>query len=119
MYETFAHGRFEVAPENQDAFVEAWSEFASWVSQQPGAKTLRLVRDVRNAGRFLSFGQWGSADAVRDWKASPEFKERLGRVVKHANEFEPTELVSLATVTGGTVERHSPPAELQAIHAPG
>jgi heme-degrading monooxygenase HmoA len=52
------------------------------VSQQPGAETLRLVRDVRNASRFLSFGQWGSADAVRDWKASPEVKERLGRVVK-------------------------------------
>jgi hypothetical protein len=40
-------------------------------------------------------------------------------VVKQAKEFEPTELVTLVAVTGGRVERHSPPpAELEAIHAP-
>jgi hypothetical protein len=27
--------------------------------------------------------------------------------------------VALAKVTGGTVETHSPPAEIEAIHAPG
>jgi heme-degrading monooxygenase HmoA len=119
MYEIFTLGRFEVGPENEEPFVEAWSEFAAWTSQRSGAGTLRLVRDVRNAGRFLSFGQWDNADVVRDWKASPEFKERLGRVVKQAKEFEPTELVTLVAVTGGRVERHSPPpAELEAIHAP-
>ncbi|HYZ19185.1 MAG TPA: antibiotic biosynthesis monooxygenase family protein [Gaiellaceae bacterium] len=118
MYEIFTHGRFEVAPENEEAFVEAWSEFAAWVSQRPGAQTLRLVRDIRNPGRFVSFGQWDDADAVRDWKSSPEFKERIGRVVKQAKQFEPTELVTLVSVMGGTVERLSPPADLEAIHAP-
>src|SRR5215213_768444 len=118
MYEIFTLGRFEVAPENEEPFAEAWSEFAAWASQRPGAGTLRLVRDVRSAGRFFSFGQWDDADAVRDWKASADFKERLVRVVKQAKEFEPTELVTLVTVTGGTVERHSPPAEVEAIHAP-
>jgi heme-degrading monooxygenase HmoA len=119
MYEIFTTGRFEVDPENEPAFVDAWSEFASWASQRPGAQTLRLTRDVRNPGRFISFGQWDDADAIRDWKSSPEFKERIGRVVKQAKEFEPTELVTLVKVTGGTVEEHSPPAELEAIHAPG
>jgi heme-degrading monooxygenase HmoA len=118
MYEKFTHGRFEVEPSNEDAFVEAWSEFAAWVSQRPGAGTLRLVRDLRNSGRFVSLGQWDEADAIRAWKSSTEFKERLGRVVKHAAEFEPTELVTLVRVTGGKVEPLSPPAELEAIHAP-
>jgi heme-degrading monooxygenase HmoA len=72
-----------------------------------------------NPGRFVSFGQWDDADAVRGWKSSPEFKERLGRVVRQATEFEPTELVTLAKVMGGTVETHSPLAEIEAIHAPG
>jgi len=31
MYEIFTYGRFDVAPENEEAFVEAWSEFAAWV----------------------------------------------------------------------------------------
>jgi heme-degrading monooxygenase HmoA len=118
MFEIFTHGRFEVAPENEEPFVEAWSQFAAWTSQRPGAGTLRLVRDVRNAGRFLSLGQWDDAEAVRDWKASSDFKERLGPVIEQAREFEPTELVTLVTVTGGTVERQSPPADLEAIHAP-
>ena len=58
MYEIFTYGRFEVPSENEDAFVAKWSEFAAWVSTQPGAQTLRLARDTRNAGRFMSFGQW-------------------------------------------------------------
>ena len=55
---------------------------------------------------------------MRDWKTSPEFKERLGRVVRQAKEFEPTELVTVAKVTGGTLEEHAPPADIEAIHAP-
>jgi heme-degrading monooxygenase HmoA len=118
VYELFTYGRFEVEASNEGAFVDAWSEFATGASQSAGAGTLRLVRDVRNSGPFFSFGQWDDADAVRRWKSSPEFKERLGRVVKHATEFEPTELVTIAKVTGGTLEMHSPHADIEAIHAP-
>jgi heme-degrading monooxygenase HmoA len=118
MYEIFTHGRFEVEPGNEQAFVGAWSEFAAWASERPGAGTLRLVRDVRHEGRFVSFGQWDDAEAVRAWKSSAEFKERIGRVVKQAKEFEPTELVTLVKVTGGKVETLSPPAEIEPIHAP-
>lgn len=118
MSEMFTHGRFEVEPGNEEAFVEAWSEFAAWASERPGAGTLRLLRDVRNPGRFVSFGQGDDADAVRAWKSSADFKERLGRVVKNATEFEPTEHVTLVKVTGGTVEALSPPDEIEPIHAP-
>lgn len=118
MYEIFTHGSFEVEPGREKAFVEAWSEFATWVSEWPGARTLRLVRDVRNAGRFVSVGQWDDADAIRAWKNSAEFKERLGRVVSHAAAFEPTEHVTLVRVTGGTVEALAPPVEIEPIHAP-
>ena len=118
MYEIFTFGRFEVEPANEDAFVDAWTEFASWTSQKPGAKTIRLVRDVRNPGRFISFGQWDDAEAVRAWKSSAEFKERIGRLVKQATEFEPTELVTLFKASGGTAEALAPPDELEPIHAP-
>ena len=118
MYEVFTHGRFEVEPENEEAFVAAWSEFATWASERAGAGTLRLVRNVRNAGRFFSFGQWDDADAIRAWKSSAEFKERIGRVVRQAAEFEPTELVTIAKVAGGTVELLSPPGGIEPIHAP-
>ena len=118
MYEIFTYGLFEVPPENEEAFIAAWTEFAAWASARPGAQTLRLVRDVRNAGRFFSFGQWDDAEAVQAWKSSDEFKERLGRVVKQSSEFEPTELVVLKRVAGGHVDTPSPPPDLQPIHAP-
>ena len=118
MYEIFTNGRFEVEPENEQAFVKAWSELAAWISQRPGSRGVRLVRDLRNAGRFVSNGKWDDADAVRAFKSSPEFKERLGRVVRHAREFEPTEHVTLVKATAGTVETLAPPADLQPIHAP-
>jgi heme-degrading monooxygenase HmoA len=117
VYEIFTSGRFEVEPGHEEAFIDAWSEFAAWASERPGAGTLRLFRDVRSPVRFVSLGQWEDAEAVRAWKSSPEFKERIGRVVKQAKEFEPTEHVTLAKVTGGTVEILSPP-ELEPIHAP-
>ena len=117
-YEIFTYGRFEVEPANEQAFVDAWSEFAAWVSQSPGARTFRLVRDVRNPGRFFSFGEWDDAESIRAWKSSDEFKEGLGRVVRLAREFEPTEHVTLAKAAGGKVETLSPPAEIEAIHAP-
>jgi heme-degrading monooxygenase HmoA len=118
MYEIFTYGRFEIAPENRDAFVETWTEFASWASARPGAGTIRLFRDVRNPGRFISLGQWDSAEVVQDWKSSPEFKERLGRLVKLAEEFEPTEHVTLMSVADGSAQAHTPPEDLEAIHAP-
>jgi heme-degrading monooxygenase HmoA len=116
-YEIFTYGRFEVAPENEQAFVDAWSHFATWISERPGNRAVRLHRDVRNARRFVSVGQWDDADAVRAFKSEREFKERLATIVRHATEFEPTELVTVVKVTDGTVETLSPP-DLEPIHAP-
>jgi heme-degrading monooxygenase HmoA len=118
MYEIFTAGRFEVEPGNEDAFIDAWSEFAAWASERPGARTLRLFRDVRNPGRFVSLGRWEDADAIQAWKSSSEFKERIGRVVTQATDFEPTEHVTLVKVTDGTAERLSPPEGIEPIHSP-
>jgi heme-degrading monooxygenase HmoA len=76
------------------------------------------MRDVRNTGRLVSVGKWDNAEAVQDFKSTAEFKEQLGRVVKLAKDFEPTELVSLVKAADGTSERFSPPAGLEPIHAP-
>jgi heme-degrading monooxygenase HmoA len=118
MYEIFTCGRFEVEPENEDAFVDAWTEFATWISGRPGNRSVRLMRDLRNTGRLVSVGKWDNAEAVQAFKSTAEFKEQLGRVVKLATDFEPTELVTLVTAAEGTSERLSPPAGLEPIHAP-
>ena len=118
MYEIFTYGRFEVVPESEHAFIDAWAEFAAWISQRPGNRSVRLARDIRNVGRLVSVGKWDDAEAVRAFKSEPEFKERLDRIVKLAKDFEPTELVTLVKAGAGTSERLSPPDELEPIHAP-
>jgi heme-degrading monooxygenase HmoA len=118
MYEIYTCGNWDVEPANEEAFLAAWTEFASWASSQPGAGMLRLTRDVRKPGRFVSFGLWDDADAVRSFKGAPEFKDRIRPVVRLTTAFEPTELYTLVKVDDGTAEEVTPPAELEPIHTP-
>jgi len=39
-------------------------------------------------------------------------------MVRHTASFEPTEHVTLRKIIGGSVEVMSPPADIEAIHAP-
>jgi heme-degrading monooxygenase HmoA len=85
----------------EDAFVEAWAEFASWASGMPGAGTLRLARNLGDPQRFLSVVAWESSDTVRTLKGAPEFRERMGRVQKHVDTFASAELEVLTAFNAG------------------
>jgi heme-degrading monooxygenase HmoA len=101
MAELITTGTWRPKPGERDAFVAAWREFAGWASEMPGAGVLRLARDTSDAERFISFGVWESAAAAHDWKASPEFRERMARVQAHVATFEPSELDLIATADAG------------------
>jgi len=103
MDELYTTGTWQPYSGKQEAFVEAWAEFAVWTSSRPGAGTLSLTRDTREPGRFVSFGAWKTSQAVRDWKSSPEFRERMARVLEHVEEFHPTERALIATATQGAL----------------
>jgi len=103
MDELYTHGTWEPYPGKEEAFVEAWAEFAGWASSRPGAGALALTRDTREQGRFVSFGAWETSEAVRGWKGSQEFRERMAHVLEHVNEFHPTELALIATAKQGVV----------------
>lgn len=77
---------------SEDSFVEAWREFAEWARTRPGVGTLRLTRDLKTPGRYVSFADWESPETVAAWKSTAEFAEGLARVRSHVEEFEPTEL---------------------------
>ena len=46
----------------------------------------------------MSFGPWESFEAQQAWKDSPEFKERIGRVKQHTEEFTPSVLERVTAV---------------------
>ncbi len=101
MPDAYTMGSWRPFPGQEDDFIEAWTEFASWATGLPGSGLARLTRDLREPDRFWSFLDWESMEAVRNWKDSPEFKERMGRVQKHIDGFAPTELELVASRMSG------------------
>jgi heme-degrading monooxygenase HmoA len=97
----YTSGTWKPRPDREDAFLEAWKQFADWAARMPGAGQLRLTRDLHQEGRYVSFGDWASNDVVRGWKSSPEFKERMAQVLQHVDEFEAAELGLVATAEDG------------------
>ena len=98
MTEAFSSGTWTAKEGEDEAFVEAWTEFARWLSTMPGAGTARLTRDLGEPRRYLSFAPWESAEAMRAWKSDPEFRERIAAVQQHITEFTPSEYELVAEV---------------------
>lgn len=100
MADVYTTGSWKPFEGREAEFLEEWKEFMGWATSLPGAGVAVLARDVRDPGRFVSFAAWRDLEAVRAWKASPEFKPRMARVQEHVDEFAPTELEVVATVDG-------------------
>jgi monooxygenase len=102
MAELVTTGTWMVKPGQEVAFTEAWAAFAEWASSMPGARALRLGRDTGDPQRYVSYGPWADAVSVREWKGSPEFRARIGRVLQYVDDFRPAELDVVATAEDGT-----------------
>ena len=105
MTTVYTSGTWQPNRGSEQAFIEAWEHFAAWASSMPGAGSLRLVRDLKHPGRFQSVGDWQSIEQVRAWKSSPEFRERMAQVLQHVDEFQPAELMLIASAERGTADR--------------
>lgn len=91
MPETYTMGFWTAKVGEEDALASAWTEFAEWIKDQSGVQTLRLVRDLNEPAKFISFADWDGIDSIHAWKAMPEFKERIGRVKQHTDDFTASE----------------------------
>ena len=90
MAETYTSGTWLVKDGEDEAFVQAWTAFVEWASEMPGSGVFRLVRDLDQPQRYMSFAPWESFDAQRAWKEEPEFRERIMRVRQHCEDFQPS-----------------------------
>jgi heme-degrading monooxygenase HmoA len=87
MAETYTSGVWVVKPGEEEDFVAAWKEFVTTGTGMPGSGTFRLVRDVEQANRFMSFARWESFDAQEAWRQSPGFAETLECARSHCEDF--------------------------------
>ena len=97
MSEMYSTGVWRPKAGRDQEFISEWKAFADWACTMPGAGTLSLTRDTGDPGRYLSMGHWGSEDAMQAWTASPDFRERLGRVLQHVDGFDRAALQVMAT----------------------
>lgn len=103
MGDYYTSGSWKPNPGSEDAFVDAWAEFATWASGISGAGTLRLLKDVHQPNRYVSFGDWESADAATAWKQGPEFQEHLAQVLQHVEDFHSTDFEVVAKATAPAI----------------
>lgn len=92
---------------HETEFVDEWTRFTQHASTFAGATTLRLGRDLGDPSRYVSFAPWVDPDSAHEWKAQPDFGERIGRVLQHVDKFEPSELEVVAEVTAGATSSTS------------
>jgi heme-degrading monooxygenase HmoA len=85
----YAVGIWSVRPGNENAFVEAWMNFASWTLRMKGSRYGNLLQDLRNPSRFVSYGAWEDMESARAWRQQPEFNKSFDRFLELCDEITP------------------------------
>jgi len=89
MRRVYAGNEWVLKSGSEEAFIDVWREFASWGrSVVGGAGKTQLLRDPADPRRFLSVGDWESADALADVRARPEYGEFDRRLREHLDTAE-------------------------------
>ncbi|HLF68966.1 MAG TPA: antibiotic biosynthesis monooxygenase family protein [Gaiellaceae bacterium] len=72
----FTAGTWIVKSGKEEEFARRWQESADQLSLQYPGITFRLLRDVENPRRFVSFGgAWRNAEQVAAARSAPSFQE--------------------------------------------
>ena len=68
----------------------------SWTALQGLTASAKLLRDVDQPNRFVSFGPWEDIEHARRWRTLEGFQERIGRLQEVLGSFEPRTLEQVA-----------------------
>jgi heme-degrading monooxygenase HmoA len=88
-YPVYLVGVWTVRPGNEDEFIAAWKEFAALTSQSKGAVYGKLLRDMADPGRFVSFGPWENLESAQAWRRQPEFRKAFDRFMELCDQVTP------------------------------
>lgn len=67
--------KFDVAPEDAEQLVAAWSADAAIMKQQPGYISTQLHRGIAGSGVFLNYAVWESVELYKKAWSNPEFAQ--------------------------------------------
>jgi len=69
--------KFNVAPGDVQALLDAWADDAAWMKQQSGYICTQLHRGIAGSTTFINIAVWESAHALGQAFGSPEFQARI------------------------------------------
>lgn len=68
---------FTLAPDDEQAFLDAWSADAAYMKARPGFISAQLHRAVGDSPAYLNTATWESVKLFRDAFSDPAFREGL------------------------------------------
>ncbi len=69
---------FVVPPEEAEKLLDAWTNDAAMMKEQPGFISTQLHRGIAGSGTFLNYAVWQSTAHFRTAFSNPEFQAKLG-----------------------------------------
>lgn len=92
--------RWYVSPGQEDAFVAAWNELATFfLSLKEPPRWGTLLRSVEDPRLFYSFGPWPSMETIAAMRAHPDTPAAIGKLTALCEEAHPG--TYLVTATAG------------------
>jgi heme-degrading monooxygenase HmoA len=105
----YSYGVWVVKAGFEEEFVVRWRDLAEWTAtNMPGAGVGRLLQDESQPGRFISFGEWESREAMAGWRSTLGFQERISRLRDLLETFTPASLELRAEVDPDVVAPRRP-----------
>ena len=99
MNSPYASGTWLVTAGREKEFVSHWIEFLQWTrSAFSEFRSAQLIQDSEDPRHFVSFANWDSADALKQWRSRPEFAAKLGSCRILCEDFRGGDYTLAATV---------------------
>ncbi len=94
----YSLGIWTVRAGRERDFIREWENFAAWTANnQPGAVEAKLLQDLANPRKFISFGPFKSQEAINAWRETSEFKGFVDKVRVMCESFLPHTMKPVAT----------------------
>lgn len=84
----FTMGDWTVKPGQEEAFFAAWRAAKEPDPPLRGVVTPpRLLRDLHTPGRFVSFAEFDSLEAIEEFRSRPDFGTLVGAMREHLDDM--------------------------------
>lgn len=69
--------KFNIAPEDVDAFLKAWTDDSVYFKEQPGYISTQLHRGIAGSGVFINYAVWETTEEFARAFNNPTFTNKL------------------------------------------